>query len=280
MIATKTLSRSDIHTRIVTAGMQPPVTRQDYQKQGAAVIELTGKRKCRDRCDIAEALVESGHNDDSPLDEMLAIKSGSDYDKREILQHAFTYSFTRLAAIQLGQPVSLGIMRLVDRMRSITLIDVLSLSQIRDYEDADIETLEAGIRTFRERYFSDHVVTLSRPPIINTEMRTQCKLDNLQDHPSFIDANFKCVYCDVDLLSSFSIFSGATLDHFQPRSAGGPDSHANRVSSCSSCDRIKGAAIFSTLAEARTAIASRRDEMHATYVQLRQRIRRDAVAVC
>lgn len=47
---------------------------------------------------------------------------------------------------------------------------------------------------------------------------------------------------------------GFELDHFYPRSAGGQDSHGNRLLACHVCNQIKGQRIFATLEEARQHI--------------------------
>lgn len=52
--------------------------------------------------------------------------------------------------------------------------------------------------------------------------------------------NYRCVYCDKDLLESLDSFAASHLDHLKPKAHGGPDDDLwNRVMSCSVCNSIK-----------------------------------------
>jgi 5-methylcytosine-specific restriction endonuclease McrA len=66
---------------------------------------------------------------------------------------------------------------------------------------------------------------------------------------------FKCVYCDFDA-RTFEHWAFLAVDHFVPRSRGGTDDINNLVTACVLCNHMKGAALFSTLDDARKEIQS------------------------
>jgi hypothetical protein len=55
-----------------------------------------------------------------------------------------------------------------------------------------------------------------------------------------IDADFKCQYCNKDLLSSVDNYKEWQTDHLIPSSADGADSKENYVICCRTCNFIKG----------------------------------------
>jgi hypothetical protein len=56
-----------------------------------------------------------------------------------------------------------------------------------------------------------------------------------------IRANFKCEYCDKDLLSSVESYKAWEKDHIIPKEQGGDDSDENLAISCNTCQfKIKG----------------------------------------
>ena len=78
------------------------------------------------------------------------------------------------------------------------------------------------------------------------------------DDPVLVRANFRCEYCDTDLLRDLDAFLSIRRDHFTPKSIGGPDGHHNRVASCAVCDFLKGPMVFDDLEAARAEIADQR----------------------
>lgn len=59
---------------------------------------------------------------------------------------------------------------------------------------------------------------------------------------AFTRDQYKCVYCERDILESFDTFSASHLDHLKPRRFGGSDDDVlNRVTACGVCNHIKGA---------------------------------------
>ena len=48
----------------------------------------------------------------------------------------------------------------------------------------------------------------------------------------------KCRYCGDDLLATIGVFSSATVDHLQPRRAGGSDELSNLVLACPTCNGL------------------------------------------
>lgn len=71
---------------------------------------------------------------------------------------------------------------------------------------------------------------------------------------------FKCQYCDFDG-SAFDGWVFLQVDHFKPRSAGGPDSDDNLVTACIICNQMKGAFDFRSIKEARESIERWRNQM-------------------
>lgn len=55
-----------------------------------------------------------------------------------------------------------------------------------------------------------------------------------------IDSDFKCQYCNKDLLSSVDNYKEWQTDHLIPSSADGADSKENYVICCRTCNFIKG----------------------------------------
>jgi 5-methylcytosine-specific restriction endonuclease McrA len=76
----------------------------------------------------------------------------------------------------------------------------------------------------------------------------------MTDEQIFQRDGFKCVYCDFDA-GAFRTWAFLQVDHFKPKSAGGSlDEPSNRVTSCIICNNMKGAAVYSSLEEAREKI--------------------------
>lgn len=61
-------------------------------------------------------------------------------------------------------------------------------------------------------------------------------------YQAFVRDNFRCVYCEKDILESFDSFAASHLDHLKPESARGPCEDVwNRVTACGVCNSLKGA---------------------------------------
>lgn len=74
-----------------------------------------------------------------------------------------------------------------------------------------------------------------------------------RDEEVFARDSFRCVYCGFDG-RTFEGWKYLQVDHFKPRSRGGSDDMANLMTSCMSCNMMKGAYDFSTLDHARQEI--------------------------
>jgi hypothetical protein len=72
--------------------------------------------------------------------------------------------------------------------------------------------------------------------------------------------DFRCKYCNADLLATHEAFVSSEWDHFYPRSRGGTDK--DLVLTCHLCNRVKGRDIFATLEEAKVELKKRRDEYY------------------
>lgn len=70
----------------------------------------------------------------------------------------------------------------------------------------------------------------------------------------FARDGFHCVYCDYDG-STFERWRYLAVDHFIPRSSGGTEDDQNLVTACIDCNVMKGKYKFTTVGEARVAIA-------------------------
>ncbi len=80
--------------------------------------------------------------------------------------------------------------------------------------------------------------------------------------------NFRCRYCDCDLLASFAAWKTATLDHIWPRRMGGLDGKSNTVACCQTCNWLKADAPTTTIEEARDYIDRRRVEATARLTEV------------
>jgi 5-methylcytosine-specific restriction endonuclease McrA len=86
------------------------------------------------------------------------------------------------------------------------------------------------------------------------------------DHEVFKRDNFRCVYCGFDG-GSFDTWTFLQVDHFVPRSRGGPDSSENLKTSCIICNQMKGAKIWPSVEEAKAEIRQWREQMRAHWTE-------------
>ncbi len=91
--------------------------------------------------------------------------------------------------------------------------------------------------------------------------------------PVLIFSDFRCVYCDKDLLGDVDTFLSMVKDHFIPKSIGGKDGKINRVASCKTCDWLKGHRLFASLKEARQYIATQRRSWELALSRIRAEVR-------
>jgi len=69
---------------------------------------------------------------------------------------------------------------------------------------------------------------------------------------------FKCVYCGRDFLGSPDAMLLASLDHVQPRAAGGANAPANTVANCIVCNQLKAGTAVTTVRQGRRLVEARR----------------------
>jgi 5-methylcytosine-specific restriction endonuclease McrA len=75
-----------------------------------------------------------------------------------------------------------------------------------------------------------------------------------------------CQYCGVDLLSSFSSYWSATVDHIISRSSGGSDDESNLVLACPACNGILSRSNnLRTLEERKEKVRKRIKEKYQDY---------------
>jgi hypothetical protein len=83
-----------------------------------------------------------------------------------------------------------------------------------------------------------------------------------------------CRYCDEDLLSSFSSYWAATVDHVHAVAAGGPDDEENLVLSCPACNgMLCRSGHLLSVAERRAYVSSRRSQELAGFEEWRAELR-------
>ena len=72
---------------------------------------------------------------------------------------------------------------------------------------------------------------------------------------------FRCVYCDLDFLSSPNAYSSADVDHFYPKSLGGK----GVVPACRLCNSLKKKRVFKSIEEGRKILKKLREEYLKKY---------------
>jgi len=85
--------------------------------------------------------------------------------------------------------------------------------------------------------------------------------------------DFRCVYCDCDLLADVRAFVLIVRDHLQPRHREGSNGVANRVASCAACDCLKAGRGDGTLPEARRIVALRWQRAEEEFARVRDAVR-------
>ena len=100
--------------------------------------------------------------------------------------------------------------------------------------------------------------------------RRRARARTLSRKPVFVAARFCCQYCGADLLASVDAFVSITRDHLVSRSHGGKSRLRNLVCCCAACNRLKANELVYDVAEAREAIAARREKEQAVLLQLRE----------
>lgn len=82
--------------------------------------------------------------------------------------------------------------------------------------------------------------------------------------------NGKCQYCDSDLLSSFSTYWSATVDHVVAVSVGGDDNHENLKLCCTGCNGLLSrSGPLTTFEERRAHVQRRIADEHNGYMEWR-----------
>ena len=92
--------------------------------------------------------------------------------------------------------------------------------------------------------------------------------------PLFRETDYRCCYCDKDMLQSVTTLAEVSVDHFWPRSRGGEDHISNRVACCHTCNQLKSDTLFRSIKEAREVIAQRRRHAEKVFQELRSRYRK------
>jgi 5-methylcytosine-specific restriction endonuclease McrA len=77
--------------------------------------------------------------------------------------------------------------------------------------------------------------------------------------------HFKCQYCGLDGLHSFSNWMVLTIDHVHPHAKGGSRHIDNLVTCCQPCNVIKGHRIFGSIDAAKKFVLEKREEWHKHY---------------
>jgi HNH endonuclease len=88
-----------------------------------------------------------------------------------------------------------------------------------------------------------------------------------------------CQYCDADILSSFSTYWSATVDHVLAVSVGGEDTLENLKLSCTGCNGLlsrSGALI--TFEDRKALVIKRIAEEHNGFTEWRKHLGRDTVS--
>jgi len=80
--------------------------------------------------------------------------------------------------------------------------------------------------------------------------------------------DYRCVYCGLDARSSFVAWLSFRIDHFKPKKLGGTDDPANLVTSCSTCNDIKGSCLFETREDAKAFILPYRKKERTKWERL------------
>jgi 5-methylcytosine-specific restriction endonuclease McrA len=80
------------------------------------------------------------------------------------------------------------------------------------------------------------------------------------DERVFARDGFRCVYCGHDG-RTFDGWAFLQVDHFKPVCLGGTDDVENLKTACVICNHMKGAAPFSTVADAARALGQWRGQM-------------------
>lgn len=84
-----------------------------------------------------------------------------------------------------------------------------------------------------------------------------------------------CQYCDADLLSSFSAYWSATVDHVTAVVAGGTDDLKNLRLCCSGCNGLLSrSGLLTTHADRRELVQRRINEEQQGYVKWREHLAR------
>jgi len=84
-----------------------------------------------------------------------------------------------------------------------------------------------------------------------------------------------CQYCNYDLLSSFTSYWSATVDHIIHKSDNGKDTDKNLVLACSSCNgMLSRSNKLTTVEERRAFIQKRREEENEGYLEWRNELRK------
>src|SRR5438128_1311268 len=92
-------------------------------------------------------------------------------------------------------------------------------------------------------------------------------------NPVLRGSDYRCIYCDCDLLADVDLLITFVKDHLVPRGMGGRNGDSNRVASCAACDRLKRGDHFADLEEAQATIAGRRFCRLATFNAVRAIVR-------
>lgn len=66
----------------------------------------------------------------------------------------------------------------------------------------------------------------------------ECEIEMDYKKQAFLRDNGKCRYCDLDFLSSLTLFWSYEVDHIIARSEQGPDTLENVVTCCGPCNRV------------------------------------------
>lgn len=84
---------------------------------------------------------------------------------------------------------------------------------------------------------------------------------------ALIHSGYRCAYCGCNLLESPETLWAATVDHVQPRAAGGNNGPRNTVASCQLCNQAKGCRPAESVDQVRPAVLARREELLRNLVE-------------
>ena len=88
-----------------------------------------------------------------------------------------------------------------------------------------------------------------------------------------------CQYCDADLLSSFSTYWSATVDHVVAVATGGTDELDNLRLCCTGCNGLLSrSGLLTTHADRRELVQRRIDEEQEGYAEWREHLGRGKLA--